>query len=37
MAARVARMPKTEFIERVSDLGIPVVDHDAADLDDEPI
>lgn len=35
MAARVARMPKVEFTELVSDLGIPVVDYPATELADE--
>jgi prevent-host-death family protein len=35
MAARVARMPKTDFIELVSDLGIPVVNYDTSELEDE--
>jgi prevent-host-death family protein len=35
MAARVARIPKIDFIELVSDLGIPVVNYDTSELEDE--
>ena len=35
MAARVARMPRPEFAELVSSLGIPVVDYPVSDLAEE--
>lgn len=35
MAARVARMPKAQFIELLGELGIAVVNYPASEVDDE--